>query len=127
MTKFTINNEEIICNNNMPDNEVIYVNSAFLIKDTVIVQTTNKYIMDLMKDMKNMNKNELISISNRIYKFILSADTDKIYNIEKKWQDFCDNIILVYVTRYMLYDNPIPITSYENFKNYKLEKKLKEN
>ena len=125
MTDFTIKDGQMISYNDIADDEILYVNSALLIKDAVIVQTTNKYIKNAIKDLRKMNKKQLILLSNKVYKIVLSTNLDLIYNKEKEWQDFCDDMIIVYVARNILYNKPIPITPYEVFKNCKVEKKLK--
>ena len=120
-----IQNGELATFNDFKMNEKIFVTSALLIKDAVVVQTTNKEIYDNIENLKNMDKTELIALSNKVYKIIISTNVDSIYNKKKEWQNFCDDLIIVYATRNVLYNSPIPIMPYEEFKKHKIEEKEK--
>ncbi len=120
-----IQNGETATMEDFNENEKIYVNAVLLIKDPVVVETTNKNIKNILENLKNKDKREVIVLSNKVYKMILSTDTDSIYNKKKEWGNFCDDIVIVYVARHLLYNSPIPIMPYEEFKKHKIEPKKK--
>jgi hypothetical protein len=118
-----IKDGELATFDDFKEKEKMYIVSTILIKDPVVVQTTNKHIKNSIEKLKKKDKTELINMSNKVYRDILAVDVDSIYNKKQEWQNFCDDIILVYVTRNILYNSPIPVMPYKEFKKHQIEQK----
>jgi hypothetical protein len=98
------------------EDEVLYISTHNIIKnDNIIIKTTNKTIIDLIKDLSKQKKYEIIKLSNDIYKTVISINTDKIYENKIMFNKFCDHIIFIMVCHNILYNKPIPITPFSSF------------
>jgi len=101
------------------DDDFIYVDAFRLLGKEVVVRTTNKYIKDACDDISKIEKKQLINMCNNVYRDIISTNIDAIYNNKKKWGDFCDDVVLLHIYRYLLHNKYIPIrkTVSDDFQN----------
>jgi hypothetical protein len=98
------------------ENEILYVSCHQIIKnDNIIIKTTNKTIINLLKDLSKEKKIEIIKMCNNTYKNVISINTDKIYKNQIVFNKFCDSIVFIMVCRHILYNSPIPITPFSSF------------
>jgi hypothetical protein len=80
----------------------------------IAIKTTHKYIADGLKDFEKMNKEKkqfiFCSMLSNILKY--RGKIDKIYNKGRVWQNLCDDIVLYYCARVVMFNKPIPLKVY---------------
>lgn len=102
----------------MKDDTFVYVNAFGLLGKPVLVKTTHGEITKHIQETHDMHKEELICISNKIFREMIDVNVDTLVEQMKagnqyalhKWDNFCADVLILHVCRFTLYGKPIPIT-----------------
>ena len=80
----------------------------------ICIETTHSYIEDGVKDFENMDKQKKQFIFFSMLSNILKhrGKIDEIYNKDRIWQNLCDDIVLYYCARVVMFNKPIPLSVY---------------
>jgi hypothetical protein len=74
------------------------------------VMTTHSYIFKALDDIKKGNVRDMYCFFLKKMVLYSQKDTDKIYAKQgKAWQNMCDDIVLYYCCRVVLFKKPIPV------------------
>ena len=101
------NGAGFVLNEANPIPETLYISGEDCFKKGVVVQTTRKYIKELM-DMTT--KNDAKIIFPQVWGALKNTDTDTVYaRGGEEWSNFMDDIIIYYVCRFKLFGTPMPM------------------
>jgi hypothetical protein len=93
----------------VPRSTVLYVFGRDAGHPDVIVQTTSGEIEDVLVDL-TMERAK--SVFPQIWNNIKNVNTDMLYNKRgQEWTDFCNDLILFYCYRTVLFKSPIPVST----------------
>jgi hypothetical protein len=101
--------------------ENVYVHAEQITGHALLIKTTNSKIKDLLKDFEKDSRKETIYICNSAYHCIKSQNIDDIYKNPILFENYCTDVIIVYVARYILYGSVIPITPFDCISKEKQE------
>ena len=88
----------------IPDTILISGHDAY--HPNVGVRTTKKKLLKLLSQPKN----EAIIVFTSVWEVIKNANVDKLYRLGgKAWSDFCEDIVIYYACRFILFGTPIPV------------------
>ena len=102
----------------MEDNTFVYVSAYGLLGKPVIVKTTHGELMDYIQHTQAKDKEELIFLSNKIFRELIDINVDKLVeqmsagdkDALDKWDNFCADVLILHACRFTLHGKPIPIT-----------------
>ena len=78
--------------------------------EDIIVSTTKKVIEDCLKEIESSSKEDKLFFLYKSRKCAREVDIDEIYNDGgQKWRNFCDDVLIYYCLRFILFDMHFPI------------------
>ncbi len=114
------NENFILTGDDIDINAEIYINAFPLFGKNIIIQTTNKYIIENITYLKNYPIVHLQELYSKLYSntidinhliIIKNIKSDKFKN---KWKNLCEDILKAYLIRFILTNKYIPIFPTKN-------------
>lgn len=88
------------------DKDCIFVSGKDIMFPDVVVQTSHKGLEKLLDE----SKDDARSVFPVVWKAIKNVNVDALYNAGgEPWQDFMDDILIMYACRFHLFGMPIPV------------------
>lgn len=95
----------------LSDDQIVYVIGESLIKKPIGVQTTNKYIKDVVEAYQTLTKSEMLLALMKLVKKLQNLDVDEEYaKGSEHFNVICDDVLDIAVFRYLLFNKEIPIS-----------------
>ena len=76
----------------------------------VLVKTPHKeFEENLEKCEAEMSREQAAAVFKKAWSIIKKTDIDKIYDVQPAWGNFCDDIVIFFAMRWILFKKPVPI------------------
>lgn len=114
------NENFILTGDDIDINTEIYINAFPLFGKNIIIQTTNKYIIENITYLKNYPICHLQEIYSNLYSNTIDVNhldiikNIKINKFKNKWKNLCEDILKAYLIRFILTNKYIPIFPTQN-------------
>ncbi len=97
----------------LDENDILYIDSLPLTGKRTCFRTNKEYIINCKNDALSYSKDEMIEACESMYRAISLVDMNTVNNNKEKLENLSSDVILLYVCKHILYNEPIPFVTYE--------------